>query len=190
MISTRIKAAIAGIVILAAAVVIFFGPTDGAKKLRNQVTDFAGKTLQPDGGQPENAIPAGGSGSYTDSVYGFSFSYTPGHTVGRFEQGEGDVVLVQSPDKSAGFQVYVVPFDEAGPLTAGRIAKDLPDMPMQNVQEISFGPSKEESIQAVRFTSGQSREVWFIHEQVLYQISADISQDDAVVEMLKSWRWE
>lgn len=97
---------------------------------------------------------------------GFSFSYPKNLKVTEtaLEGVDGGKrILVESGEVKKGFEITVLPFDEAGPLTRERILADVPDMEMSNVENISVG----ENISALSFESvdeniGKTFEIWFV----------------------------
>lgn len=113
---------------------------------------------------------------YTDSTYDFSFSYPEGFSP-RAIDDSGTRTITLSDKSGAGLQIAVSAFDEPGPLTEARIKQDLPDLPMDDVQNVSVG----RGVPALAFLSsggpfGDSAEVWFVYKGALYQISAHRSQ--------------
>jgi hypothetical protein len=110
--------------------------------------------------------------TYTHPVYGFSFLYHKDFTVEEFWHEPGDFVLVENPVVGMGFQIFIMPDDEPGPLTAERIRHDLPAMPMDEVTEFIL----QDDTPAVRFVSrdlelGDVGETWFRRDGHIYQLS-------------------
>lgn len=129
---------------------------------------------------------------YEDSLGRFSFEYPVSFTAGSLEEGKtGEVILVQKADdaKSA-FQIFIIPFDEEGPITPERIRKDIPTMEINEPQEAIVGISK---FTALIFKSrdpqiGETREVWFAKNGYLYQVTAPMALDKEIAEMMKTWQ--
>lgn len=132
---------------------------------------------------------------YNNSKYNFSFKYPEGFTVANFQEGEyGETILIRlahSTDlRQVSFQIFISPFDEPGSLTKERILEDLPDMVVEDVQQrllkngvpglIFF--SQESSL-------GKTREVWFIHNEYLYQVSTYAELDGWLASILSTWRF-
>lgn len=135
------------------------------------------------------------SPNYTNSTYGFSLSLPEGMQATSFAEGEGEMILITNdkllmPNEEKNFQmqIYASPFDEDIVLTSERIKKDLPEMVMENT-----GSTKIGDIPAVSFISeneqGQkTKEVWFVKEGNLYQISALAENESKLNEIVKSWQ--
>jgi hypothetical protein len=110
--------------------------------------------------------------TYLHPVYGFSSPYFKDFTVQEIEEDRGELVLVQNPAVGMGFQIFITPDDEIGPLTAARIRHDLPDMPIEEVVEFTL----PDDTAAVRFVShdpllGDIGETWFRRDGYLFQLS-------------------
>ncbi len=146
---------------------------------------------------------------YVDPTYGFSFELPPGAKAASFAEESGDMVLVQGAADSnadsnadatlksasdqrtdqraiSGFQIYITPFDEPGPITLERIRKDLPTLVMEEPQQVTIAlkseipnpksetnpndsnsKSQTNGVPVLVFFSrgesfGRTREVWFI----------------------------
>ena len=141
-----------------------------------------------------------GSKTYEDLDYGFSFFYPQDFSVGAFSGEENTkTVLVQDENKKTGVQVYISSFGEDITLTPERIKKDAPDVLMNDVKTVSLDGVNTVSFGSVN-SSGQSREVWFVHKSNLYQISTPQTQRsdlknsprsdlDPLDDIIKSWQW-
>jgi hypothetical protein len=129
--------------------------------------------------------------TYSNSKYNFSFKYPKGFTVANFQEGEyGETILIRKHGAKDAFQIFISPFDEPGSLTKERILKDVPDMVIENAENrilkngapglIFF--SQEPSL-------GRTREVWFIHNGYLYQVSTYVELDRWLANILSTWRF-
>ncbi len=161
--------------------------------------------------------------TYSHPGYGFSFAYPADLTVSSFNQGEGEVVLVQksTPPPSApplskgrnmvesekssppyqggvpegqggqGMQIYISLFDEPETtLTKERILQDLPDLKIDNDKQIKIAGV----IDALRFDSANqsgenTKEVWFVYNNFLYQISAVVDSEAVLEKMIGTWKF-
>jgi len=101
------------------------------------------------------------------------------------EEEGGDVILATNPAYGMGFQIFIQPFDEPGPLTLERIRRDLPDFLMTNVVETEL---ISDATPLLRFQSrddvlGELREAWFIRDGFLYEISVHAPS----AEVMDAW---
>jgi len=136
---------------------------------------------------------------YTDLQYKFSFEYPKDFTVTKFQEGEyGETILVsrkaQDPSTGSGqdsFQIFISPFDESGPLTKERVLQDLPDMIIENAEQRVL---KNGAVGLIFFSEEQSigvtREIWFIYNDHLYQISTYKELDGLVANIISTWRFQ
>jgi hypothetical protein len=139
---------------------------------------------------------------YTDSQYKFSFEYPKDFTATKFREGEeGDTILVQKQGSKDGFQIFITPFDEPGPLTEERVKQDLPDLKMENSEQRVL----KNGVPALIFFSeetslGKTREIWFIHpvrnpdsngasNYYLYQVSTYKELDSLVAAIISTWKF-
>lgn len=167
-------------------------PADSFKHLQGGLLNLATQSEGDQPVQPELAVEEEKNQlthTYSNKKYGFSFHYPDGFNVSEFAEGElGDIVLMQGPSKNniqAGFQIFIAPFDEPGPITKERILQDEPTMMVENGQSIIL-PS---GIPAFAFLSknqslGHTLEVWFVHNGYLYQISTYASLIDFMTAIL------
>ena len=144
----------------------------------------------------ENQKTSESQNVYKNEQYGFSFGYPEGFNVSDFDEGNGKVILVKKAASDNGFQIFISPFDESGPITKERILKDIPDMIISNEKEILVGGEK-----ALSFTSkdelglpageagGETREIWFVRSENLYQISAFSSFEKELLKILATWKF-
>lgn len=121
---------------------------------------------------------------------GFTFQYPATFSVTAFsDDGEGEVVLVQNTERTVGFQIFSLPFDEKGPLTQERIQKDVPNISMTDVVPISISGNDS----GITFISNDgatpNREVWFIYKGYLYQILTPIGTQKLLERVLQTWRF-
>ncbi|OHA03532.1 MAG: hypothetical protein A3I44_01405 [Candidatus Sungbacteria bacterium RIFCSPLOWO2_02_FULL_51_17] len=127
-----------------------------------------------------------------DHPLGFSFQHPTDVNITSFDDGEGEVVLGQGKERRA-FQIFILPFDEEGPVTPERVKKDVPDMQIESPQQVLIGKNK--NIAALIFLSesqelGKTREIWFSHEGYLYQITTYADADSFIGSLLETWRFE
>ncbi len=153
-------------------------------------------TVTVDGGETQPIAAGDLSQVYVSDVYGFSFRYPEGLSVNDMSEEAGSLVLVQGPGQNS-FQVFITPFDEAAAeLTPVRIQADLPDIKIENSQDIVFGGG---NIPALIFeienqSIGKTREIWFVwppeplpHGNYLYRVTAYSDMDAFLGPILETW---
>lgn len=121
--------------------------------------------------------------------YGFSFACPVDWISDLFKDGDGEVAVIQNAE--TGILIYIDPFDEPGAITKERILKDVPGMALENSQQIKIAGT----IEALSFLSneretGPTKEVWFVHKNFLYQISAAEGSDEVLAKMIATWKFD
>jgi hypothetical protein len=130
--------------------------------------------------------------AYTHPVYGFSLHYPHALTVSRGQEEPGETVLFQQAEGGVVFQVFVVPFDEPGLLTAARLRQEFPSRVMDNPHEFTL----KDGTPALAFvntdpTIGRYYEVWFAHQGRVYHIATQIEFQKTLERILKeTWTFE
>jgi len=112
---------------------------------------------------------------YQNQKYEFSVDFPNSLTLGNFAEGEAHIFIFQSTRETRdGFQIMVSQLDEPLELTPETIAKDIPDLRIENPKKILL----DNQGRGIMFTSdnesfgGNSREIWFVYHNFLYQVSS------------------
>jgi hypothetical protein len=106
----------------------------------------------------------------------------------RNPDDSGDIILIAGQTANTGMQISITPFDEdTNVLTVERIKTDVPNLAIIAPQDVTLGATGR----GVAFLDGSGadahRQVWFVANKHLYQITAPISFDDEMKEILNSW---
>lgn len=125
---------------------------------------------------------------YSNDRYKFSFEYRDGITVSSFREGVGDMVLMQSKDAKTSAQIFIIPFDEKGPITSARILKDLPGLVIKNEKKGVIGGSVAVAFLGKHESLGNTYEIWFVKDESLYQIMTKIETAQFLIDIMKTWK--
>lgn len=193
--SMRIWILITAVGVILAALALFFifhFPFPASGPLAVSVSTSSPSAATPD------AVAAIASYQYTqtyvDPTYGFSFQYPDGFTVTTVPssgEGQGDTILVESEDKKVGIQMILSPYGSDVDITAALVQADIPNMKVSDPQTVEIGMSRR----GLAFRSdnpafgGQSREVWFVFEGTLYQISTYAAYDEFLKGLFGTWKF-
>ncbi|TSC62829.1 MAG: hypothetical protein G01um101448_351 [Parcubacteria group bacterium Gr01-1014_48] len=164
---------------------------------RKEGSDSSGVSSSSEPERVENTSSGsydfGESIRYVNTAYGFSFDKPTSMDVSSFTEDMGETILIQEAKGSAGFQIFILPWDEQEytVMTVERIREDLPDFTIREPQEVVLADgthallfwSEEKSV-------GRTREVWIIKNEYLYQISALAHFDPLLARVMSSWRFE
>lgn len=126
--------------------------------------------------------------------YGFSVVVPKDLEIIRVDEGEGTETIVFTPtdeDAAAVMQIFVTPY-LPHEITRERLAKDVPGGEIKDVTEVMIGVGSD--IRAVRFSSehpglGQAREVWFLRNGYLFEVTTRMENDAWLATVLKTWQF-
>jgi hypothetical protein len=101
----------------------------------------------------------------------------------------GKTILAETGEAKKGFEMVVLPFDEAGPLTKERILQDIPDKVINNEKNVTVG----KNIPALAFDSedesiGPTYEIWFVSNGFIYQARTYPDFGVSMGEILKTFK--
>lgn len=190
---TTISALIAGLLLALGVVGLMWKRGGGSEEPGASFLGLFGGANKPGNSEQPTGNARETVKTYSDQTYGFSFEQPEGFDVVPSMEDEDNYIIVVAAKKteggaSSGFQIYISPFDEEGPITVERIKEDLPDMRIEQAKEISVGGAP-----ALAFLSGDAgagmREVWFIYKGSLYQITALAEAEEALARALETWKF-
>ena len=145
---------------------------------------------------------------YTNSQYGFSLNMPDDFVVREMNIGDTLTIIFENSTangdggekrEQGGIQMQISKFSDADiktiqgvkTLDADFIKANIPDMRIENDQSVEIGSGYK----GVAFTSdneefdGDSREVWFVFRNNLYQISTYSRFDTLLQDMFATWKF-
>lgn len=126
---------------------------------------------------------------YRNPLFHFSLFYPPDLEIKEYDDStSASTVTFEDATGKKGFQIFIVPYGKDY-IIKEQIKKDLP-----------FGAVKEpidiiiDGIRATKFFSadpllGETREVWFIHNGFLYEITTSKELDSWFADIMQTWRF-
>ncbi len=96
--------------------------------------------------------------------------------------------MLGNPKGERGFQILVFPYKEDY-VTEERFRMDIPSGSMENPQNILIDGVPGTIFYSTDATLGETREVWFIHNGFLYEITAPKIFDPWLSEILLDFRF-
>lgn len=186
MLNNKVKIVIIIVVLLAGGVGGFF--------LNDYLTGEKGKGDETifhfkDSVQTAAIVMGGDYQKFTHPDYGFSVEYPKELKIKAYQEDEDSQTIVfQKPGEKLGFQIFISPFEEGAVLTQERILEDLPTAVIDEPQEVVIG----NGIHALLFWGydpaiDKTREVWFSHNDQLYEITTYAHLDIWLAEILDTW---
>jgi hypothetical protein len=135
--------------------------------------------------------------TYQDSAYHFSINYPDGYTPSNVSDPSagGSTILIQdnSTNGDGGIQIFISPYtDPDKNITPDFIAANAPDVTVKNPQEVdmSAGGGKGLAFESNNAAfGGASREVWFVYNGNLYQISTYLQYGNLLQTMMGTWKF-
>lgn len=133
--------------------------------------------------------------NYTDPTGAFSFGYFAPYVLTFLADTTGDTLLLQENGK--GIQIYISDYTLKSPLTASIVKKELQSErgeTLSNLKDITmpggFPAVTFSSKTAAGEAGGTVWDVWFVQDQMLYQITADPNTDDLLKKLVETFTFE
>ena len=193
------------VIIIILGVVLFFVFRDEDGGFKNPVSIIKEDGSKNDNSLNEEFIPVPevaeteiekideSKNSFFHPQYKFSLNYPSDMNSTNFTEGGGEQILFQDSSNDRWFQMYITPWDEGDNLSVDRIRQDLPDLLIQSPQTVILGPKQADGVgpRAVIFFGeqdglGETREVWFVRGDFLYQITTFKRLDSFLAEILST----
>lgn len=143
----------------------------------------------PSGEPPPLYPPAvDGKRTYLNHLLGFVVQY-PEELAAR-EYGDGNTSTVTFEDEKGekGFQVFVVPYDEPT-VSDARLKMDLPSGVVKEAVTVLIDGVEATAFFSANLVMGETREVWFIKNGYLYEVSTYKELDSWLAEIMRTWRF-
>lgn len=127
----------------------------------------------------------------------FSFKYpddfkiysTPVETGPAPSGVKGEMVTVENA-KGSGFQIFIMAWDEPGPITPERIWQDEPDADVVDPKNADLDGAKTLVFNGYDPDMGETFEAWVVRKGKLYQITGPKVAEQLIIETLETWTWK
>lgn len=144
---------------------------------------------QPDGEPPPFRAPSiDGKRLFRSDILGFSLYYPDDLFIREYGKGNTSTLTFEDVKGERGFQIFVVPYD-AETVSAERFKMDLPSGVMKEAQEIIIDGARGSAFFSEDALVGETREVWFIQNGFLYEVTARKELDAWLAEIMQTWRF-
>lgn len=126
---------------------------------------------------------------YRNEKYHFSLYHSPDEHIKEYDEGGGAMTIaLQNPQKIQGLQIFVVPYRESS-ISEQRFKRDVPSGVRTSVESAHVA-----GVSAVTFVSrdtflGDTREVWFLRNGYLYEVTTFKGLSDWLVPIMNTWRF-
>jgi hypothetical protein len=127
--------------------------------------------------------------AYEDSAYGFRVGYPKDLELQIFDEADGSRVVVFGGDSPGlGFQVFIVPYSE-NVITEERFKIDAPSGVMIEPIDISIDGAPAKAFIGYNEMMGETRDVWFIKNGYLYEVTTYKALDSWLGEIMTTWKF-
>ena len=123
---------------------------------------------------------------YRNTTYRMSLFYPDTLIVKEFNEGGGAQTITFEGKGGIGFQIFVVPYTDAQ-LTPERLKKDIPSGVVKEQTPIVIDGKAASMFYSTNALLGETREVWFIQNKYLYEVTTTKDQDAWLSTIMKSW---
>ncbi len=127
---------------------------------------------------------------YEDEELGFFVDYPEGFVVNTTVEESVKVLVFNKKDSQESFQIFIMPYDEPGPITPERILIDQPEMVIKDPQTVRIADGEALVFFGTDPDIGDVREVWFVHQGRLYQASTYSKYDELLAKVMKTFRFK
>ncbi len=155
------------------------------------------ETYPEDSGATEEAIAEISKYQYTETFVHpelkFAFRYPSDFSVERLPLEGSEAILVHNKTTQIGAQIYISPYSGSEiNITPELVSQELPELQINEPQEVLIGTDRK----GLAFLSdnkqfgGSSREVWFVWDGLLYQISTYAELDEFLKGLFGTWAFQ
>lgn len=180
-----IQRALVLILILAAVAFLFLykGQATQPVTTTEQSPDYIGPSYVVERVVPEDMH------EYRSTAYNFSLFYPKELTVDERDEGSGaSTITFQSVEKAEGFQIFIVPYSEAQ-VSEERFKQDIPSGIRESLSNITVDGATAAAFYSTNAALGATREVWFVHNGFLYEVTTLKPLDVWLGAIIKSWKF-
>lgn len=137
---------------------------------------------------PLQNVPAGYK-EYRNKQFGFSVYYPSELSPEEFlDRGPELTALFQGAAGEPGFQVYVAPIDGTT-ITNELFFRDAPSGVRKEQRDMQIAGVPGTTFVGFDARMGQTREVWFIHDHFLFEVTTYKQLEPWLSEILTTWRF-
>ena len=127
---------------------------------------------------------------YSNAEYHFSLLYPPSMQVHQYGGGGNALTIAfQDPTTNEGFQVFIVPYDKSQ-ITAARFNEDEPSGVMQDPTDVIVDGVRATMFYSTDTALGDTREVWFINNGFLYEVTTYKELDAWLGGIMQTWKFD
>jgi len=127
--------------------------------------------------------------TYRNSRYHFKLNFPSALKHREYDEGNGAMTIIfEDPANNYGFQIFIVPYD-LNYVSADRIKLDLPSGVVKDQFEVMIDDAEGAIFTSQNPVMGETREVWFIKDGYLYEVTTYLELDPWLSQIMATWQW-
>lgn len=140
----------------------------------------------------QNNAPESSNISYTHPTLGFSINYPANkYSISLLpEEGEGEMLLVQTKNSGTLGQIFISEFPEDQKLTVELIAKEFPEKKIVKGKKVLIGGVEAFSFESEEEGIGKTWEIIFSFNGQIYQGMSILENRENFEAVLSTFEWE
>jgi hypothetical protein len=174
----------------AAGAVLWFGHQSSASASENGesasptlVTISATPSATPTQSPPAGYLP------YSNPQFHFSLDYPSNLQMHTYQEpGSGFTAAFQDPTDNVGFEVYVTPYSGTQ-ISEDRFKLDEPSGVIRQQTDVMIDGVRATMFYGNNAIMGDTREVWFIHGGLLYEVTTYKQLDSWLAQIMQTWQF-
>jgi len=127
--------------------------------------------------------------AYQSSLYHFSLYYPDDLSVKEEPGADGSiVVLFEDQATVQGFDIFIVPYDQPK-ITQATFLMDEPSGVMDDPTDITVDGAPATEFISTNQAMGASAEMWFLHDGLLYEVTAPQPLASWLLQIMGTWQF-
>lgn len=123
---------------------------------------------------------------YKSWIFKFSLLYPDDLRVKEYNEGRGTTIIFENAKKNKGFQIFAVPYLEDY-IIPERFKSDVPSGAIKGQTDILIDGARATMFYSENTAMGETREVWFIKNGFLYEVTTYRDLDAWLSAIMKNW---
>lgn len=134
-------------------------------------------------------VAPAGMREYRSTAYHFSLFYPQELTVGERPEGGGAATITfQNVEKGEGFQIFITPYNESQ-VSEERFRQDVPSGVRESLTNVVVDGATGAAFYSTSIALGATREVWFVHDGFLYEVTTLKPLDTWLGKIIQTWEF-
>jgi hypothetical protein len=125
---------------------------------------------------------------YRSPLLRFELSYPEELSIREYGKGNTSTIVFEDSSGHNGFQVFVVPYTEPT-VSEQRFKMDVPSGVMKEPTQVLIDGVTATAFLSTSTLFGETREVWFIHNGFLYEVTTYKDLDSWLASIMSSWHF-